>query len=191
MSGIVNFEVQINAIENLSRYFAVTDRETIFEEQEAPQASRELAELKSSPDYVAPFEIIRRRVIDDNYEGRMTCDATLVIRIGDTEDTEAARGVGVVHALDVALRKALLKYYPFLADVKVTETYAHATGESTEADVIAVNKFSDGRLAWTTLAKSANTIEARWQSLLDGYEWRIVREHLRLQRMSRIPPNKR
>lgn len=159
--------------------------DTIFEEQEAPQASRELAELKSSPDYVAPFDIIRRRVIDDFNEGRMTCDATLVIRIGDVEDTEAARGVGVIHALDVALRKALLKYFPFLADVKVTETYAHATGESTEADVIAVNKFSDGRLTWTTLAKSANTIEARWQSLVDGYEWRIMREHNRLHRMSR------
>jgi 2-isopropylmalate synthase len=163
----------------------VTD--SIFEEQEAPQASRELAELKSSPDYVAPFEIIRRRVIDDYNEGRMTCDATLVIRIGDAEDTEAARGVGVVHALDVALRKALLRHFPFLTEVKVTETYAHATGESTEADVIAVNKFSDGRMTWTTLAKSANTIEAGWQSLVDGYEWRIVRENARLHRMSRNP----
>ncbi len=161
--------------------------DSIFEEQEAPQASRELAELKSSPDYVAPFEIIRRRVIDDYNEGRMTCDATLVIRIGDAEDTEAARGVGVVHALDVALRKALLRHFPFLAEVKVTETYAHATGESTEADVIAVNKFSDGRMTWTTLAKSANTIEAGWQSLVDGYEWRIVRENARLHRMSRNP----
>ena len=161
--------------------------DNIFEEQEAPQASRELAELKSSPDYVAPFEIIRRRVIDDYNEGRMTCDATLVIRIGDFEDTEAARGVGVVHALDVALRKALLKHFPFLADVKVTETYAHATGESTEADVIAVNKFSDGRLTWTTLAKSANTVEAGWQSLLDGYEWRIYMENSRNQRIAANP----
>jgi 2-isopropylmalate synthase len=163
----------------------VTDN--IFEEQEAPQASRELAELRRSPDYVAPFEVIRRRIIDDNNEGRMTCDATLVLRIGDVEDTEASRGVGVVHALDIALRKALLKYFPFLDEVKVTETYAHATGESTEADVIAVNKFSDGRLTWTTLAKSANTIEARWQSLVDGYEWRIVRERNRQHRMSRDP----
>jgi 2-isopropylmalate synthase len=161
----------------------VTDN--TFDEQEAPQASRELAELRSSPDYVAPFQIIRRRIIDDNNEGQMTCDATLVLRIGDVEDTEASRGVGVVHALDIALRKALLKHFPFLADVKVTETYAHATGESTEADVIAVNKFSDGRLTWTTLAKSANTIEARWQSLVDGYEWRIIREQNRLHRMSR------
>ncbi len=163
------------------------DSESIFEEQQAPQASRELAELKSSPDYAAPFQIIRRRVIDDYFEGRMVCDATIVIRIGDVEETEAARGVGVVHALDNALRKALLKYFPYLAEVKVTETYAHATGESTEADVITVNKFTDGRLLWTTLARSGNTIEAGWKSLVEGYEWRIWRENLRLREMARNP----
>ncbi len=165
----------------------MSERESIFEEQEAPQASRELAELKSSPDYAAPFLIVRRRVIDDYFEGRMVCDATIVIRIGGVEETEAARGVGVVHALDNALRKALLKYFPYLAEVKVTETYAHATGESTEADVITVNKFTDGRLSWTTLARSGNTIEAGWKSLVEGYEWRIWRENLRRREMARNP----
>jgi len=33
-----------------------------------------------------------------------------------------------------------------------------------------VKKFSDGQLLWTTLAKSSNTVEAGWMSLLDGYE---------------------
>ena len=165
----------------------MTARETIFEEQEAPQASRELAELKTSPSYVAPFQVIRRRVIDDYNEGRMTCDATIVTRIGDAEETEAAPGVGVVHALDNALRKALLKYFPYLANVTVMETYAHATGESTEAEVMTVNKFSDGKLSWTTLAKSGNTIEAGWKSLVEGYEWRILRENDRLRRASQNP----
>ncbi len=103
----------------------MTVRDSIFYEAEAPQASRELAELRTSPDYVAPFEIVRRRVIDDYYEGRMTIDATVVTSDRpNVEDTEAARGVGVVHALDLALRKALLKYFPYLEDVRVTETYA-------------------------------------------------------------------
>lgn len=165
----------------------MSESESIFEEHEAPQASRELAELKTAPDYVAPFQIIRRRVIDDYFEGRMVCDATLVIRIGGVEETEAARGVGVVHALDNALRKALLKYFSYLSEVRVTETYAHATGESTEADVITVNKFTDGRLSWTTLARSGNTIEAGWKSLVEGYEWRIWRENLRQREMARNP----
>ncbi len=111
------------------------DKPSVFYEAPPPQASRELAELRTSADYEPPFQIIRRRVIDDYNEGRMTIDATVVIRIGDIEETEAARGVGVVHALDMALRKALLKYFPFLASVKVTETYTHGSGESTEAEV--------------------------------------------------------
>jgi 2-isopropylmalate synthase len=159
-----------------------SDRQDNFYEAEPPQASRELAELRTSRDYVAPFVIVRRRVIDDLFEGKMTIDATVVIRVGNVEETEAASGVGVVHALDVALRKALLKYFPYLAGVIVTETYQHATGESTEADVVSIKKFSDGNLTWTTLAKSANTIEAGWQSLLDGYEWRILMETMRLNR---------
>lgn len=162
-------------------------RQENFYEAEAPQASRELSELRTARDYVAPFEIVRRRVIDDLFEGKMTIDATVVIRVGNIEETEAASGVGVVHALDVALRKALLRYFPYLAEVKVTETYQHATGESTEADVVSIKKFSDGNLTWTTLAKSANTIEAGWQSLLDGYEWRICMENMRNNRASSNP----
>jgi 2-isopropylmalate synthase len=158
---------------------------SIFEEPEVPQASRELAELRTAKDYVAPFRIVRRRVTDDYFEGHegsATVDATIVIRLGDVEEIEAARGVGVVNALDLALRKALLKYFPYLAEVRVTETYMHASGESTEAEVMSVKRFSDGHITWTTLSRSANTVEAGWQSLVDGYEWRIIRETMKRRR---------
>src|SRR6266851_1701149 len=128
------------------------ERQVDFYDAEPPQASRELAILRATHDYVAPFEIVRRRVIDDVQEGKMTIDATMVIRVGNVEETEAASGVGVVHALDVALRKALLKYFPFLETVRVTETYTHASGDSTEAEVVSVKKFSDGHSTWTTMA---------------------------------------
>jgi 2-isopropylmalate synthase len=165
----------------------VAETESLFYETEAPQASRELDELRSSPAYAAPFEIVRRRVIDDFYEGRMTIDATIVIRVGNVEETEAARGVGVVNALDLALRKALLKYFPFLEAVRVAETYTHATGESTEAEVMSVKKFTDGQSNWTTLAKSTNSVEAGWKSLVDGYEWRIFQENSRQRRQRDNP----
>jgi 2-isopropylmalate synthase len=165
----------------------VPQSESLFYETEAPQASRELAELRASMNYEPPFEVVRRRVIDDFYEGRMTIDATVVIRIGDTEVTEAARGVGVVNAFDNALRKALSKNFPFLETVRVTETYAHASGESTEAEVMSVKKFSDGKMHWTTLAKSTNLVEAGWRSLVDGYEWRIVQERRKQRRQAENP----
>lgn len=163
------------------------ESKSIFYEAENPQASRELDELRRSGNYEPPFVVVRRRVIDDFYEGKMTIDATVVLRIGNVEETEAARGVGVVHALDIALRKALLKYFPFLEPVRVIETYMHASGESTEAEVMSIKKFSDGQSAWTTLAKSANTAEAGWQSLVDGYEWRISHERNKLRRMAANP----
>jgi 2-isopropylmalate synthase len=165
----------------------VTDSDTIFYEAEAPQASHELAQLRLSRDYLPPFEVLRRRVIDDFYEGRMTIDATVVIRVGNVEETQAERGVGVVHALDVALRKALSKYFPYIEKVRVTETYAHASGESTEAEVMSIKKFSDGQISWTTLAKSANSVEAGWKSLVDGYEWRIIQESSKQRRQGDNP----
>ncbi len=152
-----------------------------------PQASRELRELRGSRDYEVPFEIVRRRVIDDYFEGKMTIDATVVIRVGNSEETEAARGVGVVNALDLALRKALLKYFPYLESVRVTETYTHGSGDSTEAEVVSVKKFSDGQQQWTTLAKSVNTVEAGWNSLVDGYEWRIYMENMKTRRATQNP----
>ncbi len=163
------------------------ERESIFYEAEIPQASRELAELRTSGDYVPPFQVVRRRVIDDYQEGKMTIDATVVICVGNVEETEAASGVGVVHALDLALRKALVKYFPYLERVRVAETYIHASGDSTEAEVMSVKKFTDGQRTWATLAKSANTVEASWKSLVDGYEWRIVQEELKAKRLSSNP----
>jgi 2-isopropylmalate synthase len=165
----------------------VPESQSLFYETETPQASRELEELRKSLDYVPPFEIVRRRVIDDWLEGRMTIDATVVIRVGNIEETEAARGIGVVNALDTALRKALMKYFPFLDSVGVTETYMHASGESTEAEVMSVKKFSDGHMVWATLAKSTNSVEAGWKSLVDGYEWRIIQEAARRRRQSDNP----
>ncbi len=164
-----------------------SDRQTSFYEAEMPQASRELNELRASPKYEPPFEIVRRRVIDDFFEGKMTIDATVVIKVGSVEETEAARGVGVVNALDTALRKALLKYFPNVELIKVTETYTHGSGESTEAEVISVKKFSDGQQNWTTLAKSPDAVEAGWKSLVDGYEWRIYNEQVKARRATQNP----
>ena len=164
-----------------------SDRQTSFYEAEIPQASRELKEFRTSADYQPPFEIVRRRIIDDFFEGKLTIDATIVIKVGAFEENEAARGVGVLNALDSALRKALLKYFPSVELIRVTETYTHGSGESTEAEVISVKKFSDGQQSWTTMAKSSDAVEASWKSLVDGYEWRIYIESRKARRAAENP----
>jgi 2-isopropylmalate synthase len=144
-----------------------------FSEAEIPQASRELEELRLNGSYVAPFEVIRRRVVDDSLSGQVAIDAIVVVRIGTAEELEAAPGIGGVHALDLALRKVLVRHFPSIASVRVTESYTHGSGEGTETEVIFVKKFTDGKAQWSTMRKSTDIIEAGWLSLLDGYEWKI------------------
>jgi len=144
-----------------------------FHEPEVPQTSRELDELRARDGYTAPFEVIRRRVVDDSLSGQTAIDAIVVVKIAGVEETEASRGVGGVHALDLALRKVLIRHFPPIASVRVTESYTHGSGEGTEAEVISVKKFTDGKKQWSTLRKSADIIEAGWLSLVDGYEWKI------------------
>jgi hypothetical protein len=71
--------------------------------------------------------------------------------------------------------------------IKVTETYTHGSGESTEAEVISVKKFSDGTQSWTTMAKSSDAVEASWKSLIDGYEWRLYTETLKARHAADNP----
>jgi len=151
-------------------------RSGFFSEAEIPQASRELEELRSGGGYIAPFEIIRRRVVDDSLSGRIAIDAIVVVRIGAVEELEAAGGIGGVHALDLALRKILVRHFPAIAGVRVMESYTHGGGEGTEAEVMSVKKFTDGKRQWATMRKSTDIVEAGWLSLLDGYEWKIWAE---------------
>lgn len=147
-----------------------------FDAPEVPQASRVLEDERSKAGYLAPFEIVRRRVVDDSLVGRVAIDAIVVVKIRGTEELEAARGVGGVNALDLALRKVLVRHFPYIASVRVTESYTHGSGEGTDAEVISVKKFTDGREIWSTLRKSPDIVEAGWLSLLDGYEWKIAVE---------------
>lgn len=144
-----------------------------FSETEIPQASKELEQRRTDPTYVAPFEIVRRRVVDDSLSGAVAIDAVVVVKIGAGEELEAARGIGGVHALDLALRKILIRHFPVIADVRVTESYMHGSGEGTEAEMISVKKFTDGKKQWSTMRRSTDIVEAGWLSLLDGYEWKI------------------
>ena len=152
-----------------------------FHDPEVPQASRELEEMRTREDYVAPFHIVRRRVVDDSLNGTVAIDGIVVIKIGTAEELEAARGVGGVHALDLALRKVLVRHFPAIATVRVTESYTHGSGEGTEAEIISVKKFTDGKKEWATMRRSADIVEAGWLSLLDGYEWKIWTEQKRMK----------
>lgn len=135
-----------------------------------------LEALRARRGYVPSFQIVCRRLVDDSSHDSAGIDAIVVARFGDKEEVEAADGVGAIHALDLALRKLLIRHFPSLASVRVTESYTHGIGEGAEAEVLSVKKFTDGERQWSTLRRSTDIVEACWLSLLDGYEWKLWME---------------
>lgn len=145
-----------------------------FDEATTPQASQEVERWRTNPQYLPPFQVIRWRVVDEQWQGRNAIDAVVVVEVEGNEDFGAAQGVGGVNALDMALQQVLIKHFPFLEGVQVMESYTHRGGEGTAAEVVSIQKFSDGRRQWSTMRKSRDLLASAWLALVDGYEWIIT-----------------
>lgn len=104
-------------------------------------------------------------------------EAVVRIRVGEEEMHTASLGVGPAHALDQALRKALLPHYPqierfHLIDFKVRIL----DGEKAAAAKTRVHvETSDGDTSWNTMGVGENIISATWQAILDSIEYGLNR----------------
>ena len=80
---------------------------------EGADASLELLMRKAAGKYKPFFELGRYRTIgEEPTEGRVSAQAMVKIRVEGEDAISAAEGDGPVNALDLALRKALEKFYP-------------------------------------------------------------------------------
>jgi len=99
--------------------------------------------------------------------------ATVKVDVNGAEMLTAAEGNGPVSALDQALRKALMSFYPDIAefhltDYKVRILDGHA---GTAAKTRVLVESSNGRDRWTTVGVSANIIEASYQAVAEALEY--------------------
>jgi 2-isopropylmalate synthase len=99
------------------------------------------------------------------------------VKVGGEIIHTAAEGDGPVNALDLALRKALLQFYPSLEKVKLVDYKVRILEESTgtESQVRVLIESSDGDKEWRTVGGSTNLIEASWLALADGLEWWLLK----------------
>ena len=80
---------------------------------EGAEASVIMMLKRQQPDYKPPFELIDFSVMVEHRQGRgIFAEATVKVRVGGQVYHTAAEGNGPVDALDAALRKALVGYYP-------------------------------------------------------------------------------
>jgi 2-isopropylmalate synthase len=105
---------------------------------------------------------------------------------GEIEHT-AAEGNGPVNALDTALRRALRRFYPRIEEVRLLDYKVRVLGggEGSAAPVRVLIESGDGRDRWGTVGVSLNVIEASWQALVDGFEYKLYQDARRGGRRAR------
>ncbi|HII47655.1 TPA: citramalate synthase [Pyrobaculum aerophilum] len=120
--------------------------------------------------YRERFRILEWRVVTGPAEASY---AVVKVLVEGRTMLEAGEGVGPVHAIDVALRKALVGAFPELSDVQLRDykVILPTAVKSTESVVRVVSEFTDGERIWRTTGVSSNIVMASLMALRDGYDF--------------------
>jgi 2-isopropylmalate synthase len=147
-------------------------------EYEAAEASLALLISKALERRVPPFLVDAYHVSMRRDGAASICEATIKVRVQDQQAHTVAEGDGPVNALDSALRAALVRFYPQLKDVKLTDYKVRILDSvaGTAAKTRVLIESSDGKEEWGTVGASDNIIEASLQALVDSMEYRLMKK---------------
>ncbi|NEO16785.1 MULTISPECIES: citramalate synthase [unclassified Moorena] len=129
-----------------------------------------------------PFELKGCQIHSDMLQGvskpYSNSVATIKVSVNNQEILEVAEGNGPVSALDAALRKALVKFYPEIADFHLTDYKVRildgTAGTSAKTRVLVES--SNGEERWTTVGVSSNILEASYEAVVEGIEYGLLLE---------------
>jgi 2-isopropylmalate synthase len=158
---------------------AVQDLEHAGYEFEAAEASFDLLVKKAADLYRPWFERLGYRVnIEVDGYGKPVTEAAVKVRAGDRTEHTVCEGDGPVNALDGALRKALLRIYPRLAELQLVDYKVRVVNAKagTAAKVRVVIESRDGSDVWGTVGVSENVVEASWLALVDSFEYKLFKD---------------
>ncbi len=144
---------------------------------EAADGSLELLMRRAAGFEQEFFRVESMRVITDELPGgEFVTEATVKVWVGEDRHVFVAEGNGPVNAIDIALRKALLKYYPQLDRVHLVDFTVRILdgGAATGAVTRVLLSATDGERDWTTIGVSGNVIEASWRALEESYVYGLL-----------------
>lgn len=145
------------------------------------EASFELLLRAAKNEFTPFFKTIDSRIYTffDN-EKHKRAEAVLKIEVNGEVEHTAAEGDGPVNALDNALRKALFRFYPEIGSIHLVDYKVRVLDEkeATAAKVRVLIETSDGSTTWSTVGVSTNIIEASWQALCDGMNYKLFKSSL-------------
>ena len=146
-------------------------------EFEAAEGSLALLIRKAIRHEHAPFKVDAYHVSMRRDGQTSACEATVKVRVGEKRAHTVADGDGPVNALDAALRAALVKFFPSLERVRLTDYKVRildsATGTAAKTRVLLQS--SDGAEEWSTVGVSENIVEASLQALVDSIELALLK----------------
>jgi 2-isopropylmalate synthase len=163
----------------------VKEREAQGYAYEGAEASFELLVrrmLEKVPEF---FTVEKFRVLDERHwdaKGQVVTlsEATINLKVGKEEILTVAEGTGPVHALDTALRKALIKRYPKVKDITLADYKVRilTPQEGTRAltRVMIESHDSKGHI-WNTIGVSPNIIDASFNALHDAITYKLLRDN--------------
>ena len=150
---------------------------------ENAEGTFELLLRKDSAGYKPPFEKVDMMVVSENRKPSVkTVEAVVKLKVENTITHTVANGLGPVHALDLAIRKSLLPYFPELAKVNLSDYKVRildpdkTTGATTR---VTIDATYEGE-RWSTVGVSYNIIEASYAALIDSYELFLLRHQTAL-----------
>jgi 2-isopropylmalate synthase len=130
--------------------------------------------------YTPFFRIEAYRVVSEHPTGvTIACShAWIKVFVDGEYELAAAEGEGPVNALDGALRRALTRFYPELAQVRLSDYKVRVIDgkDATAAKVRVLIETTDGQTSWSTAGVSADIIDASRAALVDSIEYKLIRD---------------
>ena len=116
--------------------------------------------------------------VEKNKDGDFISQATVKLDVNGKEEYTVAEGGGPVDALDKCLRKALIKFYPEIQSVILTDFKVRVinSNANTAAKVRVLIESKDKKSSWGTIGVSDNIIDACWQALSDSIEYKLLKK---------------
>lgn len=156
----------------------VKDLEHAGYQFEGAEGSFELLVRKNIGKYKPFFDLQYYKIIGEQPIKGVTCTAFAQVKIGVDGEMAitAGEGDGPVHALDVALRKALERFYPGVHSIRLTDFKVRVldSKSATAAKVRVLIESTDGEKVWSTVGVSTDLIEASWIALVDSFEFKLI-----------------
>ena len=187
-SNVVNklkkFKIDIKGKEKKIEEFLelIKNQESLGFAYDGAEASFELLSRRTFQNFkefysLETFKVSDEKIKNDKGEFKPFSEARVKIFVGKKEFYSASEGNGPIHALDNALRNALLKYYPSLKDLNLVDYKVRILNpkDGTKALVRVRIESSNLKHQWSTIGVSCNVVDASYIALHDSITYHLLK----------------